>query len=127
MKLTIDQNLKNFQAVSNKMILACLVINLAKGTCRIFNKPNKMIKHKIANQFHNIYFINKKMVNRVIRLGCRGIFYHLVPHKNKNMILNLLTHMMIETIADNILNKIKIFLKHSINFLHQNKNQMQDF
>jgi hypothetical protein len=67
------------------------------------------------------------MVSRMIRLGCRGIFYHLEHHKNKNMILNLLIHMMIGTIADNILNKIKIFLKHSINFLHPNKNQMQDF
>ena len=43
MKLTIDQNLKNFQAVSNKMIKACLVINPAKGTYHIFNQPNKMI------------------------------------------------------------------------------------
>ena len=104
------------------------MINPAKGTCHIFNQLNKMINyHKIVSQFHNIYFINKRMVSRMIRLGCREIFYHLEHHKNKNMILNLLIHMMIGTIADNILNKIKIFLKHSINFQHLNKNQMQGF
>jgi hypothetical protein len=67
------------------------------------------------------------MANKMIRLGCQGIFYHLELLKNKNMILSLLILMMIETIVDNILNKIKILLKHSINFLHPNKNQMQDF
>ena len=104
------------------------MISPAKGICLIFNQPNKMsYNHRIVSLFHNIYFINKRMVSRLIRLGCRGTFCHLGHHKNKNMISNLLIRMMIGIIADNTLNQIKIFLRHSINFPHQNRNQMQDF
>lgn len=104
------------------------MISPVKGICHIFNQPNKMINcHRIVSQFHNIYFINKKMVSRMIRLDCQETFCHLVHLRNKNMISNLLIRMMIGTIADNILNKIQIFLRHSINFLHLNRNQMQDF
>jgi len=67
------------------------------------------------------------MVNKMINQGCQGTFYHQEHHKNKNMNSNLLIRMMTGTIADNIQNKIKILLKHNIYFLHQNKNQMQNF
>ena len=110
----INQNQKNFQAANNQMIQVCLVISPAKEIYRTFNKPNKMIYyHKIVSQFHNIYFINKRMVSRMIRLDSQETFCHLVQHKNNSMISNLLIRMMIGTIVDNTLNKIKILFKHT--------------